>query len=33
LRELHNHCSDWIQQHILQIDVQLKPCLRGARND
>ena len=27
LRELHDSCGAWIQQHILRIDVQLKPCL------
>ena len=27
LLELHESCSNWIQQHIMQIDVQLKPCL------
>jgi hemerythrin len=27
VRELHATCSSWIQQHILQIDRQLKPCL------
>jgi hemerythrin len=28
VEELHEACSAWIQQHILRIDVQLKPCLR-----
>lgn len=27
VRELHESCHAWIQHHILQIDVQLKPCL------
>jgi hemerythrin len=27
MQELHESCSAWIQQHILRIDVQLKPCL------
>jgi len=27
VKELHDSCSAWIQQHILRIDVQLKPCL------
>ena len=27
VQELHDSCSAWIQQHILRIDVQLKPCL------
>ena len=27
VQELHESCSAWIQQHILRIDVQLKPCL------
>ena len=30
VRELHDSCSAWIQQHILRIDVQLKPCLNQA---
>jgi hemerythrin len=30
LQELHDSCSDWIQKHILQIDLQLKPCLGQA---
>ena len=25
----HKACSTWIQQHIMRIDVQLKPCLVG----
>ena len=27
VQELHESCSAWIQQHILRIDVQIKPCL------
>ena len=27
VQELHESCHLWIQQHILRIDVQLKPCL------
>ena len=27
MTELHATCSSWIQQHILKIDRQLKPCL------
>jgi len=27
LQELHDSCHDWIQKHILHIDIQLKPCL------
>jgi hemerythrin len=27
VKELHESCKSWIQQHILRIDVQLKPCL------
>ena len=27
LAELHEACNSWIQDHILKIDVQLKPCL------
>lgn len=30
LKELHESCKAWIQQHILRIDVQLKPCLGQA---
>ncbi|MDR3377328.1 MAG: hemerythrin family protein [Verrucomicrobiae bacterium] len=30
LNALHQACSDWILQHILGIDLQLKPCLRRA---
>ena len=30
VQELHESCSAWIQQHILRIDVQLKPCLNQA---
>jgi hemerythrin len=26
IRELYDFCSKWIRQHILKIDVQLKPC-------
>jgi len=26
--DLYNSCSTWIQQHILHVDVQLKPCLK-----
>ena len=28
LKDLHETCSSWIRQHILQIDMQLKPCLK-----
>ncbi len=27
VQELHRFCKNWIQQHILHIDVQIKPCL------
>jgi hemerythrin len=27
LLELHESCSTWIKEHIMQIDVQLKPCI------
>ena len=27
LLELHESCCTWVQQHIMQIDVQLKPCV------
>jgi len=30
LIEFHKACSTWIQQHIMRIDVQLKPCLSRA---
>jgi len=30
LGELHQACAQWIEQHILQIDVQLKPCLNRS---
>ncbi len=30
VKELHDACSAWIQQHILRIDVQIKPCLNQA---
>jgi hemerythrin len=34
LNDLHQFCADWIQGHILKIDVQLKPCLkRPSVND
>jgi hemerythrin len=25
--ELHESCSNWIKQHIMQVDMHLKPCL------
>jgi hypothetical protein len=25
MRELYDYCSHWVKQHILRIDVQLKP--------
>ena len=28
IQELHDFCSTWIQGHILQIDMQIKPCLQ-----
>ena len=27
LKELHDFCANWIEGHILQIDMQLKPCV------
>jgi len=33
LSEFHKTCSSWIQEHILQIDLQLKPCLAQAAAD
>jgi len=29
LRSLHQSLSSWIQEHILQVDTQLRPCLKG----
>lgn len=29
LRKLHETLSGWIQEHILQVDTQLKPSLKG----
>jgi hemerythrin len=30
IQELHDACSSWIQEHILQIDVKLKDCLSAG---
>jgi hemerythrin len=30
LKELHETASAWIENHILRVDRQLKPCLKGA---
>ena len=30
VRTLHQTISSWIKEHILQLDVQLKPCLKAA---
>jgi hemerythrin-like metal-binding protein len=30
LHHLHQTIHDWIQQHIMRIDVQLKPCLAST---
>ena len=30
LRELHEKMQVWIQDHILKIDTQLRPCISGA---
>jgi hemerythrin len=30
VKELHDSCCSWIQQHILRIDVRLKPCLNES---
>ena len=27
LKELHDTCSAWVQNHVLQVDMQIKPCL------
>jgi len=29
LRSLHQTLSSWIQEHILRVDTQLKPCIKG----
>ena len=29
VRTLHQTMSQWIEEHILQVDIQLKPCLKG----
>jgi hemerythrin len=29
LRQLHQKLSSWIQEHILAVDTQLKPCLKS----
>jgi hemerythrin len=29
LRSLHQTLSSWIQEHILQVDTQLRPCIKG----
>jgi hemerythrin len=31
LRNLHEHMSSWIEQHILKIDTQLKPCVQSHK--
>jgi hemerythrin len=31
VRTLHQTISLWIEQHILQVDMQLKPCLKAGR--
>ena len=33
LKELHETCSTWIQSHIMQIDVRLKPCIHPEAAD
>jgi hemerythrin len=33
LKDLHDACSSWIQDHILKIDTRLKPCLNAAVSD
>jgi hemerythrin len=30
LKDLHQMVSTWIEEHILQVDTRLKPCLKGA---
>ncbi|HTY88631.1 MAG TPA: hemerythrin family protein [Candidatus Acidoferrum sp.] len=30
LKELHTVASDWIEHHILRVDLQLKPCLKRS---
>ena len=29
LRGLHQKLSSWIEDHILQVDTQLRPCIKG----
>ncbi len=29
LKSLHETVSTWIQEHILQVDIQLRPCIEG----
>jgi hemerythrin len=30
VRTLHQTISQWIEEHIMQVDIQLKPCLKGS---
>jgi len=30
LRRLHQKLSSWIQEHILSVDIQLRPCIKGG---
>jgi hemerythrin len=30
LKDLHQGASAWIENHILQVDTQLRPCIKGA---
>ncbi len=29
LRQLHQELSSWIQEHLLLVDTQLRPCIKG----
>lgn len=33
LQDLYTACCNWIEQHILHIDLRLKPCLKTAESD
>jgi len=33
VRTLHKTISQWIEEHILQVDMELKPCLKAGSHD
>jgi hemerythrin len=33
IKQLHQYCNQWIQGHILHVDVQMKPCQRECWNE